>query len=63
MIEENKIDINKTEADMVAGKRAVEYAQQIAWLISLRRLEYITEDEYEEAHKRLNMKYHQPSRI
>jgi hypothetical protein len=48
---------------MAAGKRAVEYAQQIAWLISLRRLEYITEDEYEEAHKRLNMKYHQPSRI
>ena len=63
MNEENKDGMSKSEIEKDVGKRAVEYAQQMAWLISLRRLEYITEDEYEEAHKRLNMKYHQPGRI
>jgi hypothetical protein len=45
------------------GKSAMEYAQQMAWLISLKRNEYITEDEYEEACKKLNMKYHQTPRL
>lgn len=62
MIEENKDGMSKSEAEKAAGKRAVEYAQQMAWLLSLRKLAYITDDEYDEAHKRLNMKYHQPSR-
>ena len=51
-------DMNKE-----AGKRAMEYAQQMAWLISLKKNEYITEDEYAEACKRLDMKYHQTPRL
>ncbi|SDZ76232.1 hypothetical protein [Selenomonas ruminantium] len=63
MMEDNKDRMSHTEAEKVAGKRAVEYAQQMAWLISLRKQAYITDDEYDEAHKRLNMKYHQPNRF
>lgn len=63
MMEDNKDCMSKEDAKKVAGKRAVEYAQQMAWLISLRKLAYITEDEYDEAHMRLNMKYHQPSKL
>ena len=46
-----------------SGKMAMEYAQQMAWLISLKKNEFITEDEYEEACKRLDMKYHQTVRL
>ena len=54
----------KKEANGIeAGKRAMEYAQQMAWLISLKKNEYITEDEYEEGCKRLDMKYHQTARL
>ncbi|MBO6292888.1 MAG: hypothetical protein J6N51_11650 [Selenomonas sp.] len=53
----------KQDIDRDAGKNAVEYAKQMAWLISLRKLEYITEEEYNEAHKRLNIKYHQPHKF
>ena len=51
------------EAKSKAGKLAMEYAQQLAWLISLKNNEYITEDEYEEGCKRLRMKYHQTPRL
>ncbi|BAL83107.1 hypothetical protein SELR_13990 [Selenomonas ruminantium subsp. lactilytica TAM6421] len=54
---------SKQGIEREAGKNAVEYAKQMAWLISLRKLEYITEEEYNEAHKRLNIKYHQPHKF
>ena len=58
-MENGRKEVNSNEA----GRRAMEYAQQMAWLISLKKNEYITEDEYEMACKKLDMKYHQTARL
>ena len=52
-------DIKKEVTDTATGSKRMEYALQRAWLISLLRNEYITESEYEEGCKKLDMKYHQ----
>jgi len=53
----------KKDDKLEKGKRAMEYAQQLAWLISLKKNSYITEDEYEACCNKLRIKYHQTPRL
>ena len=53
----------KKDNKLEKGKRAMEYAQQLAWLISLKKNSYITEDEYEACCNKLRIKYHQTPRL
>ena len=53
----------KNAEEREAGRRGMEYALQRAWLISLLRNEYITQEEFDEGCRRLDIKYHQTGRI
>ena len=53
----------KNEEKQEKGKLAMEYAQQLAWLMSLKKNNFITEDEYEACCNKLRIKYHQTPRL
>ncbi len=56
-------EVKKEVTGMATGSKRMEYALQRAWLISLLRNEYITESEFEEGCKKLDIKYHQTNRV